>query len=476
MKIALVNTRISSRFSEIECTYDQLPPVTALPLLACETERRLHINNSSVEIRAFDRPLITEEFVEALANYDIVGFTIWFSNAGSAIDLAEQIKNKNSHIKIVFGGPDATNLNRRLLVNRNCIDYVVAGDGEDSIWRLALNYSPDSIPNLWYRSDMGIQFSYTWESSLDDIEPFDFRHVSNLDLQLYDSRRSDYVYNPQLLPISVVWTRGCPRAEGKHRCAYCSIPGAKVRSASAENAWAQVEHLRQTHGITAFFEGGDDFASSSFSEELLNSSSRVSNINVRSYAGLWQLTNNKIDTLKKLGLSEVFLGLETTDIEINKWSGHSVTRKLVFETLARLQDCGISVCIPFIFGLPRESFDSLRSSESLAYDLVDSFDNIRMVLVSLAIPLIGSRWFDQLAKISAIQINYGDENLMTTDQPNYAKLLECSIENYCSVNTSDVVETVHRIRDQLSQTVKVGWFGDLDHSVHNSVNFSVIAK
>ncbi len=47
MRIALVNTRIAERFSEIECTYDQLPPVTALPLLACETERRLHRKNAS---------------------------------------------------------------------------------------------------------------------------------------------------------------------------------------------------------------------------------------------------------------------------------------------------------------------------------------------------------------------------------------------------------------------------------------------
>jgi len=180
---------------------------------------------------------------------------------------------------------------------------------------------------------------------------------------------------------------------------------------------------------------------------------------------LWSLTEQKVRTLKKLGLSEVFIGLETTDTTVNRWSGHHVTHELAFKTIQRLQDYGITVCIPFIFGLPGESRKSLSSSESLACDLVERFDNIRMVLVSLGIPLIGSRWFDQLCSLPAVRRSYRDGDLTKTDCPDYSQLLECSVDRLCGVAMGEIVDTVHRIRDRLAMRVSVGWFGDLDRTV-----------
>lgn len=468
MRIILINAPISARFSGIECTYDELPPATALPLLSCKTERRLQDHGIEPEILVFDRPQITTEFIRDIANSNLVGFTTWFSNTDTSIEIAMKVKTENPELCIVFGGPDASNLGPRLLVNRTYIDYVVSGDGEDTLWRIAAGHPAENVPNLWYRNDgPGIRYSYDSESCIDDIEPFDFRHVVNLDLSSYDSRRRDYSYDPARIPVSVVWTRGCPRANTKCRCAYCSIPSASVRSASPKRAWAQVEHLHRVHGISAFFEGGDDFASFDFAESLLQSPYRVKNINLRSYAGLWGLSERKTSMIAELGLSEVFIGLETVDKTVNAWSGHKVTRRLVFETLQRLRDYHITVCIPFIFGLPGESHESLCSSEALAYDLVERFDNIRMVLVSLGIPLIGSRWFQQLSADEEIRATYGVGDLLKTDAPDYARLLELSVGRFCSVPMREIVDCVLRIRDRLSASVKVGWFGDLDRNLQN---------
>jgi radical SAM superfamily enzyme YgiQ (UPF0313 family) len=464
-RIVLVNPPISPDFARIECTFPRLPPVVSLPLLACETERRASLFGKNVLIiQVFDRPSIEDKFFAQIAEADILGLSTWFSNYASGVAIAEAVKAINPSITVVFGGPNAANLGSRALENRPFIDYIVAGDGEDVLWRLAENQKIDVIPNLWYRNSQGVpQFTHTIEIDLDEIAPFDFRHIEHLDLSSYDSRKPEYLYEPAELPISLVWIRGCQKAVSHGRCGYCSIPDKSLRCMSAKNAWAQLEALHNRYGIVSFFEGGDDFTCRDFAEELAACVKSVKGINLRAYCGLWRLTESKLKAFRRIGLSEVFVGLETTIPKINKWSGHSVTRKLIYRTFSLLQQHGIRICMPLLFGLPNESHASLKESENLAYELIERFDNIRMVLVSLAVPLIGSRWFSELMHDPYIRRRYCQGNLATTDIPDYAHLSVLSIQRHCSVSPAEIMDAVHRIKARLAGRVTVGCFGALDN-------------
>jgi len=465
--IVLINPLNSPAFARIECTFASLPPIASLPLLACETERRAACSCKSVlNIRVLDRPRVDQALLTDIAKADILGLSTWFSNYENAIAIAKAVKALNPAVAVVLGGPNAANLGSRILMNRPYVDYVVVGDGEDVLWRLAEGQPLPETPNLWYRDGQGMsKFTYSKEIDLNEIAPFDFRHVVGLDLSQYDSRKPGYTCSPSDLPISLVWIRGCPRAVSHGRCGYCSIPDKSLRYVNPENAWAQVEALRRQYGLVSFFEGGDDFACGDFAEKLAASAKRVEGIRLRGYCGLWRLTESKMAAFRQIGLSEVFVGLETTNPEINSWSGHIVTRDLVLTAFSRLQEHGIGVCMPLIFGLPNESAASLHDSESLAYELVERFDNIRMVLVSLAVPLIGSTWFSELMDDPFVRSRYEQGDLKTTDTPDYTHLSELSIQRRCLVTPTEIMDTIHRIRTRLADRVTVGCFGALDSQV-----------
>jgi len=465
--IVLVNPPVSRGFEQIESTFSNLPPVASLPLLACETERRSSRFGTSVpRILAFDRPQINQEFLATVAEADILGLSTWFSNYDSAVAIARVAKEINPSCKIVFGGPNATNLGSRILANRPFIDHVVVGDGEDVLWRLGEGQALDQVPNLWYRDNRGDPtFTFSREICLDEIEPFDFRHVVGLDLSMYNRQNFEYTRDPSNLSISTVWIRGCPKAVEQGRCGYCSIPDKSLRCMKPDNAWAQLESLHKRYGIISFFEGGDDFSCGSFAEELASCANRLEGIHLRAYSGLRTLSDSKLEAFTKVGVSELFIGIESTNPRINRWSGREISPELVFEAFSRLENYGIKVCISFLFGLPSESRKNLLDTESLVYELVNRFDNIRVMLVSLAVPLIGSRWFSQLMNDPFIHRGYRRGDLTTTDSPDYAHLSELSIHRHCTATLRDIVSTVCRIRSRLPQKVSVGDFGALA-SIH----------
>lgn len=100
-----------------------------------------------------------------------------------------------------------------------------------------------------------------------------------------------------------------------------------------------------------------------------------------------------------LGVYEVFLCMETANGEVLQRAGHVSTIGQVLSALDRLEKANISICLPFLFGLPDKTINSLGETADFATKLVNKYSNIRMVLISLAIPLIGFAWFDRLRSV-----------------------------------------------------------------------------
>lgn len=476
-RVSLVFADMSDRYKDIDDTFGVLPPGSSLSILACETERRLDRARVAIPlIRIFDRPPFSDDTLAELARDELIGFGTWFSNYEAALQIAQRLKERNPDCRIVFGGPDSGNLNARILRSRPFVDWVVEGDGEDTLWRLIAGESEETTPNLWYRVSGRPCFTFAREVSLDTTGLFDFRHVMNVDLRQYDSRRAGYSYDPARLPIAVSLTRGCPIAASSRRCSYCSIPGTTVRTMAPNQAWTQVRHLHERYGIDSFFEAGDDITLDQYAEELANSDDRLDDMHFRAYSGLWKLQPKKVAALASIGVSELFCGVETTDRSINKWSGHPVTHKLIERALTTLREFGILATIPFLFGLPGECRENLDTMEHLAYELVEKYKNIRMVLVSIGMPLIGSSWFEQIRSDPLLRLEYGEGSLDDIDVPNYARLTELSMKRFSAVSPEDVVETAQRMRGNLQERVIVGCFGALDPEIAAAQSNAMLLK
>ena len=122
--------------------------------------------------------------------------------------------------------------------------------------------------------------------------------------------------------------------------------------------------------------------------------------------------------------------------------------------------------MPFLFGLPGETAESINFSVNFAKEIIGRFSNVRMILVSLAIPLVGSSWFQRLISNEAICRDYESVgvSLRTDDVFNYHRLLELSLRYESAISMTDLVDALEGMRKYLEQHVTVGCFGGIDSS------------
>jgi len=462
-RVVLVQPPVDKRFSSLNMTFKRLAPPLGLSILACETERRLE---KDLNIKVYCPDSISEEFIHTCTECDILGISTWFSNYENGLALARIAKKANPEILVIFGGTNATNLGKRVLLNRPEVDLVVCGDGEDVLWRIIEGQNYSSIPNLWYRDESNAyNFTKTEHVDINSLGIWDFRHSIEMKLEDYDSQLSNYKFNPELPPIGLSMTRGCMKATKQcKRCDYCSIPVGNFRGTKQEKVWMQVQHLYELYGIESYFETGDDFTHVEYARKL--SKIKPSNLpfRLRIYASPWSLIDECVGVLSELGVYEVFVGLETIDKDISYRTGHISTKNNVIDALERLKNADLSVCLPFLFGLPGETPSSLWNNVDFANELVERYSNIRMVLISLAIPLIGSQWFNRLSSNRTVCETYNKlgGNLETDDVLNYYHLLEFSLKQEGAVSIGKLVEALEAMRKHLEHRVVVGCFGGIE--------------
>lgn len=194
-----------------------------------------------------------DAIVEALSGFrpDIVGITCLTPGRKRAIEVASLAKQIVGDIPVVLGGAHATIMHRQLMEHYPEIDYIVLGEGEQTLLELALGCDPQDIAGLVYRLDGAVAKirPRVHGASLDEI-PFPAWHL--LDLSSY-SGWGEGKHNGIVLRdsprISVVFSRGCTG-----HCDFCSTwwiwKGWRCRS--ARNMVDELEMLYREYGIRHF--------------------------------------------------------------------------------------------------------------------------------------------------------------------------------------------------------------------------------
>jgi hypothetical protein len=88
-----------------------------------------------------------------------------------------------------------------------------------------------------------------------------------------------------------------------------------------------------------------------------------------------------------------------------------------------------------------------------------------MVLISLAIPLAGSNWFNSLCSCDDILDSFKEttgEDLMYSDVIDYRVLHELSLRQESDLSHEDLIDAMNYLRVNLSEKVTVGCFGGIE--------------
>ena len=152
-------------------------------------------------------------------SHDIIGFTLNYGQLLPSLAIAKKIKELKPEKKIIFGGSRTTGLlGVRLLESFDYIDFVVSGDGEDSLYLLASDYQNyESIPRLIYKKGNKV----FWNKSDDFVD------INKLPIPCFDSfyeqlkssslEVQQYYYYNGKLPVEI--SRGC----WWNQCSFCNL-------------------------------------------------------------------------------------------------------------------------------------------------------------------------------------------------------------------------------------------------------------
>jgi anaerobic magnesium-protoporphyrin IX monomethyl ester cyclase len=476
MKIQFIHPANDIKHKSLQNGYKSFPPPIGLEILA----NYLISHHKGLCIEIFDGNSTDIDAIHSYINADIVGISDWFSNHNNAIDIAKRIKEINPDTVIVIGGPNASNLGERILLNHQFVDYVVYGDGEEAIEGIVKGLFLDSIPNLWYRPENNrVKFTFKKAFNINSTGPYTLDHLFDFNLKKYNSRLSSYSHDLSLAPMPISSIRGCIKAKKSGPCSFCSINSdAKIEIKTAENFWEQIVFLNSKYGINKFFETGDSFVVGNYPEHLLALKPKYLDIHLRIYANIDTLSHEKINILAKIGVKEIFVGIENIDNEVLSHSNKSNNRIQLAKALQEIEKHGISPFLSFILGLPGETEASLIKNHSFARYLSDRFLQMNHISFNAGVPLIGSTWFNNMLSNPSVRNKYRSftgKSLQIDDDIDYEALFLLSLKLYTSINFDLLYKVLNTpLHPRLAN--QVAGFGSIADNIKHSVKHLYLAQ
>jgi len=297
---------------------------------------------------------------------DLVGFSATTSSFPDAVDFAQAIKSARPETLTVVGGVHASAMGAVLLERFASVDFLVLGEGEETLRELASGMSPSGIRGLAYR-EAGRATTTPARPVIEDLDALPFPAYRRLEgfpkryhLPLFQS--------PATPGATLVTSRGCT-----YGCSYCdrSVYGRMFRSNSAAYIYGHMEHLRRDFGVRHVTIYDDLFTMNrervvELCEALVE---RPLGISFNCALRVGHADEEMLRLLKRAGLWMVSLGIETGDPDLLERLKPGLTIDRVRETVDRIRRTGLKVKGLFMAGLPGETPETLRRTSDLTISL-----------------------------------------------------------------------------------------------------------
>jgi len=382
MRIALISPKWNKRTNDY-------PPL-GLAYLAAVLERDGH------QVRVFDFSLdphaLPEDDVRRVCAFDphIVGITAMTSVYHSALETATLLKASLGR-PIVIGGPHPTVYPERVLAESPVIDYVVRGEGEETIQELVRaldggNHDLGRIHGLTYRL-RGEVVSNPDRALISDLDalPFPARHL--FELKRYG------LCTPEGQPmVTILSSRGCP-----YNCSYCfkGIVGRTYRQRSPGNIIAELRQVIDQYGIHNFYFIDDLFTINLRRLNILMEQLIAEKLDIR-WQCLGRVDRINAEVLRKMyaaGCRRIHYGIESGNQEVLDRIGKGIRLEQVRQAVRWTEEAGIEVKGYFMLGLPGDTEETMQQTIDLAVGL-----ELDEAMFSLTTPFPGTRLWDELVK------------------------------------------------------------------------------
>ncbi len=333
---------------------------------------------------------LSGRFVDEIATAppaDVYGITVTTPQLPNAVQIIARLRVLHPEARILLGGPHVTltyaSTGPRGARGRAQLealaDVLVAGDGERAIFDALRPQAPrvingdDPKTTLFLRSaDLNVQ-------------PWPARHLVDL---------GSYHYTLEgRWATSVIAQLGCPFG-----CQFCggrSSPSLRrVRTRTTANIVAELAHLYQTYGFTAFMFYDDEL---NVNPELLGFLDAVTDLQdrlgvgfvLRGFVKAELFTTAQATAMRRAGFRWILSGFESGDPRILRNIRKGATRDENTRCLDRARDAGIKVKALMSLGHAGETPETIQATQD--WVLAVRPDDVDLTVIT---PFCGSPYFD----------------------------------------------------------------------------------
>ncbi|MEI3037793.1 MAG: radical SAM protein [Victivallales bacterium] len=300
---------------------------------------------------------------------------------------------------VILGGLHPSALPARTLQEEAC-DYVADGEAvqtlETLLGQLKENrFLPEKIGGFWWRDGAELRHTdrYPLIRDLDSFLPVAAWDL--LPMHLYRAHNwhcFDDIRHRQ--PYGAIYTSlGCP-----FRCSFCCINAPfgehTIRYRSPERVLEEIDLLVTRYGVKNLKIVDELFILNKrhYMPIVNGIIERGYDLNIWVYARVDTIDYDVLPLLKKAGINWFALGIESANPLVRDEVTKNMHRDDILSVVRRIQSAGIRVIGNYIFGLPSDTFETMRETLALAKELNCEYANMYSVM---AYP--GSRLYEETA-------------------------------------------------------------------------------
>lgn len=322
-----------------------------------------------------------------------IGFSCTTATFLDGVRLAEMSKTVHPRVKVIFGGVHVSALKEEILTRYPLIDYVVVGEGEETLRELLATPSDGhaDILGLITRSEDGELLYPGRRTKLLDMDTLPLPAYHKLDG--YPKAYSLPIFNyPKIPNGSCLSSRGCP-----YKCSYCdrSVFKSTFRCNSADYLYRHMLFLRERYGMKHLNFYDDQFT---FNRQrvvdfcnMINSTPLDMTFNCAARAE--HLDEELLRLMKSAGCWMISLGIETGDEDLLAVHRQNPDLKMMREKIHLIKKVGIRVKGLLMMGMPGETEESIRKSRNYVFSL--PIDDMNLAKFT---PFPGSPLYEQIKK------------------------------------------------------------------------------
>tara|TARA_Y100000310_G_scaffold343159_1_gene449510 strand:- start:25091 stop:26542 length:1452 start_codon:yes stop_codon:yes gene_type:complete len=306
-----------------------------------------------------------EETIERCSKADIVGLNTTSPMLKHAVQLAEEIKKRNSNVVTMIGGAHASALPIETLTQCKPIDIIARGEAEETLLSIvkALENKTDfkDIRGITYRDKSGEIIHNEDVILMEDLDqlPFPDREFINQDLFIKRNLKTGKK------TAWMVSSRGCP-----FTCSFCAshiVWTRKWRPRSPENLLKEMKELKAKYKVDHINFADDTLTIDKQRMFDFCRMLKAANLNITWGGNSQTSTVNKelLQAMAEAGCVELWFGVESGSQQILKNIKKNIILQHAKDAFKWCHEVGIKTTAYMMIGSEGESYETIKESEAL---------------------------------------------------------------------------------------------------------------